>query len=244
VASARARRENGHDFLSRWTDLASSAHKLARQLELPLFAEQVVPHPAVAVASGYRRPQRPTRGRPDPIFCQLLKERCAIRDTQRKRVYAWEREVLGRLQDEPLLGQLPGMRRLSRQRARQAGLDYLNHLWRTYAPNFTPYYEGLPYLRIGFATGVRRGWGRRRTLYGAHAVPARHQIYCRIRSLRRATLVHEVCHLLAWGDGHGAAFCAALLVLWEREFGIEPEMGLRLAARMQVKVTTAPPKLQ
>jgi hypothetical protein len=212
---------------------------------LPLFTDlHVVPSPAIGVDPSLRRPARPTRGHPDPAFCQLLKERRATRDVQRKRVYAWEREVLGHLQDEPLLGLLPGVRRLSRQRARQAGLDYLNHLWRTYTPKFTPYYEGLPYLRIGFAAAVRRGWGRRRILYGAHAVPARHQIYCRIRSLRRTTLVHEVCHLLVWGDGHGPAFCAALLLLWEREFGIEPQVALNLAARMQVKVTTPLPQSQ
>jgi hypothetical protein len=225
-------------------DLAFSARKVATQLELPLFTETVVQRSALAVAPSVRRPERPPRGRPDPTFCALLKERCAIRDTQRKRVYAWEREVLGHLQDEPLLGQLPGIRRLSRERAREAGLDYLNHLWRTYTPKFTPYYEGLPYLRIGFATGVRRVWGRRRILYGAHAVPARHQIYCRIRSLRRATLVHEVCHLLVWGDSHGPAFCAALLVLWEREFGIDVGTALRVAARMHVTVATSSPKFQ
>jgi len=67
-------------------------------------------------------------------------------------------------------------------------------------------------------------------------VPLRHEIYCRLGSLRRTTFVHEVCHLFAWDEGHGPAFCAALVRVWEEEFGIDPRKALSLAARLQVAV--------
>jgi hypothetical protein len=177
---------------------------------------------------------RPRRGTPDTVFWQVLKACRERRDPQRRRVYAWERQTLGHLDDEPLLGEAD--RRITQQGARQAALIYLTHLWTTYATRFTPYYHGVPYLRVGFATARGRARPRRRAGYGAHAVPLRHEIYCRLGSLRRTTLVHEVCHLFAWGEGHGPAFCAALIRLWEQEFGVDPSRALSLAERMKVAV--------
>ena len=80
---------------------------------------------------------------------------------------------------------------------------------------------------------------RRRATFGAYAVPHRHAIYCRLASLRRTTFVHEVGHLFAWGDGHGPDFCATLVWLWEREFGIDPGVALALAGRLDVAVNHA-----
>jgi hypothetical protein len=173
----------------------------------------------------------------DTEFWQLLKARRKARDPQRRRVYAWEQETVGHLDDEPLLGEAD--RRITQPRARQAALIYLTHLWTTYAKQFRPYYCGVPYLRVGFATARGRSRPRRRAGYGAYAVPLRHEIYCRLGSLRRTTLVHEVCHLLVWSEGHGPAFCAALICLWEQEFGIDPSKALSLATRLQVLVDRA-----
>jgi hypothetical protein len=170
-------------------------------------------------------------------FWQVLKTHRKARDPQRRRVYAWEREAVGHLDHEPLLGQAD--RKITQRGARQAALVYLTHLWTTYAKRFTPYYCGVPYLRVGFATARGRSRPRRRAGYGAYAVPLRHEIYCRLGSLRRTTLVHEVCHLFAWGEGHGPAFCAALIRLWEEEFAIDARKALSLAARLQVAVDTS-----
>ena len=189
---------------------------------------------AVPVTPGAPRVLRPRRGACDPDLWQQLHARRTRGDPQRRRVYAWQREVLGELQAEALLGEQG--RRITQQGARAAALAYLTHLWTSYAPDFKPYYRGVPYLRVGFATGRR---ARRRATFGAYAVPHRHAIYCRLASLRRTTFVHEVGHLFAWGDGHGPDFCATLVQLWEREFGIDPCMALVVAGRLQVSVNRA-----
>ncbi len=175
---------------------------------------------------------RPRRGSFDLGLWHELHARRRRGDPQRRRVYAWQREVLGELQQEALLGEEG--RRITQQGARAAALAYLTHLWTTYAQEFKPYYRGVPYLRVGFATGRRPR--RRRATFGAYAVPHRHAIYCRLASLRRTTFVHEVGHLFAWGDGHGPDFCATLVWLWEREFGIDPGVALALAGRLDVAV--------
>jgi hypothetical protein len=181
------------------------------------------------------RPLRPRRGTVDTEFWQVLKARRKRRDPQRRRVYAWERETVGHLDHEPLLGEAAD-RKITQRGARQAALMYLTQLWTRYGECFTPYYRGVPYLRVGFATARGRSRPRRRAGYGAYAVPLRHEIYCRLGSLRRTTIVHEVCHLFAWEEGHGPAFCAALIRLWEQEFGIDPGRALSLATRLEVAV--------
>jgi hypothetical protein len=182
--------------------------------------------------------QKPRRGAFDAAFLQLLLATRAAGDSQRRRVYAWQRETLGELQHEALLGEGPG-RRITQRGARRAALAYLAHLWSTYAQSYAPYYCDVPYLRIGFATGLARPRRRTRLRYGAYAVPLRHAIYCRLASLRRSTLVHEVCHLLVWREGHGPRFCAALIALWELEFGIERSRSLASAARHGVTVDSS-----
>lgn len=177
---------------------------------------------------------RPSRGTLDAEFCRQLHSTRTKGDPQRQRVYAWERQTLGGLESEPLLGEVPN-RRITQPAAREAALIYLTHLWTTYARRFKPYYRGIPYLRVGFATS-RRGRRRKRARYGAYAVPHRHEIYCRLPSLRRSTFVHEVCHLFAWEDGHGPAFCATLVRLWKHEFGIDPQTALSLAERLRVAI--------
>ena len=181
---------------------------------------------------------RPRRGTVDTEFWQVLKARRERRDPQRRRVYAWEQETVGHLDHEPLLGETAD-RKITQHGARQAALIYLTHLWTTYAKRFAPYYGGVPYLRVGFATARGRSRPRRRGGYGAYAVPLRHEIYCRLGSLRRTTFVHEMCHLFAWREGHGPAFCATLIRVWEEEFGIDPERALSLAARQRVTVDLA-----
>jgi hypothetical protein len=171
----------------------------------------------------------------DTEFWQALKARRERRDPQRRRVYAWEQETVGHLDREALLGEAAG-RKITQHGAREAALIYLTHLWTTYAGRFAPYYRGVPYLRVGFATARGRTQPRRRAGYGAYAVPLRHEIYCRLGSLRRTTFVHEVCHLFAWTEGHGPAFCAALIRLWEEEFGIDRGRALSLAAQTRVTV--------
>lgn len=178
--------------------------------------------------------ERPPRGTINLEFCRVLKAKRGARDSQRRRVYAWEREVLGNLQSEGLLGEQAG-RRITQAGARTAGLGYLTHLWAAHARDFRPYYRGVPYLRVGFAAALHPG-RYRRAMRVAHAVPQRHSIYCRVESLRRTTLVHEVCHLLAWGDAHGPDYCAALVLRWEREFGIDRTHALAVAARFNVNV--------
>lgn len=175
---------------------------------------------------------RPPRGTFDLGLWHELHARRKRGDPQRRRVYLWQREVLGELQEEALLGEEG--RRITQQGARAAALAYLTHLWTAYAQEFRPFYRGVPYLRVGFATGRRPR--RRRATFGAYAVPHRHAIYCRLASLRRTTFVHEVGHLFAWGDGHGPDFCATLVWLWEREFGIDPGRALDLAQRLEVSV--------
>jgi hypothetical protein len=181
------------------------------------------------------RPLRPRRGTVDTDFLQVLKACRERRDPQRRRVYAWEQETVGYLDQEPLLGERAD-RRITQHSAREAALNYLTHLWTTYAKCFAPYYYGVPYLRVGFATARGRSRPRRRAAYGAYAVPLRHEIYCRLGSLRRATLVHEVCHLFAWREGHGSAFCATLIRVWENEFGIDRGRALSLAAGQRITV--------
>jgi len=181
---------------------------------------------------------RPRRGTVDTEFRQVLTSRRERRDPQRRRVYAWEQETVGHLDHEPLLGQTADCK-ITQHGARQAALTYLTHLWTTYAKRFAPYYRGVPYLRVGFATARGRSQPRRRAAYCAYAVPLRHEIYCRLGSLRRTTFVHEVCHLFAWGEGHGPAFCATLIRVWEQEFGIDPGKALSLAARQRVTVDLA-----
>ena len=120
---------------------------------------------------------RPRRGTVDTEFWQVLKARRERRDPQRRRVYAWEQETVGHLDHEPLLGETAD-RKITQHGARQAALAYLTHLWMSYAKRFAPYYCGVPYLRVGFATARGRSRPRRRAGYGAHAVPLRHEIYC------------------------------------------------------------------
>jgi hypothetical protein len=117
-----------------------------------------VPHKCVTFQSETlpaNRPMRPRRGTVDTEFWQILKACREGRDPQRRRVYAWERETVGHLDHEPLLGEAAD-RKITQQGARQAALGYLTHLWTTYAKRFTPYYWGVPYLRVGFAAGRGR----------------------------------------------------------------------------------------
>jgi hypothetical protein len=81
-------------------------------------------------------------------FWQVLKAHRKMRDRQRGRVYAWERETVGHLDHEPLLGEAAD-RKITQRGARQAALIYLTHLWVTYAKRYAPYYGGVPYLRVG-----------------------------------------------------------------------------------------------
>lgn len=185
---------------------------------------------------------RPPRGTVDLDFWGILKSRRDAGDPQRHRVYLWQQDVLGHLQPEPLLGE-GANHRLTQADARAAALGYLAHLWATHARDFRPYYPGIPYLRVGFATALRR-CRRRRAIRVAHAVPQRHAIYCRLESLNRTTLIHEVCHLLVWGGGHGPEYCAALVLLWEREFGIDRGHALALATRMNVQVAPLPASIE
>jgi hypothetical protein len=224
------------------------------QLQLDLKfdpAEQAkypIPRPVAAVpcaggsvqtdALPASRAMRPRRGTVDTEFREVLKARRQRRDPQRRRVYAWEQETVGHLDHEPLLGETAD-RKITQNGARKAALGYLTHLWTTYAKRFAPYYCGVPYLRVGFATARGKCRPRRRAGYGAYAVTLRHEIYCRLGSLRRTTLVHEVCHLFSWEEGHGPAFCVTLIRVWEQEFGIDPGRALSLAARQRVTVDLA-----
>jgi hypothetical protein len=146
-------------------------------------------------------------------------------DPQAKRVYAWQREVLGALRQEDWLGAAAD-HSVTKATARAGGLAYLNHLWSAHARTFLPYFTAPPHLRLGF-----RGRG------GANACAGTHTIYCNLESLRRVTLAHEVCHLFTWRDGgHGPQFCAALVYLWACEFGVDRARALTLAAHMGVEV--------
>ena len=64
---------------------------------------------------------RPLRGSVDMDFWQVLKAHRKARDPQRRRVYAWERETVGHLDLEPLLGEAVD-RKLTQRGARQAAL--------------------------------------------------------------------------------------------------------------------------
>jgi hypothetical protein len=168
--------------------------------------------------------ERPKRGQ---YFMELLRRTGEPKraDPQRQRVYAWEREVMGALYREDWLGAATD-HSVTKSAARAGALAYLNRLWSTHAHAFSPYFTGVPYLRLGF-----RGAG------GAHANACTHTIYCNLDSLRRVTLVHEVAHLFTWRDGgHGPQFCGALLALWEREFAIDRRAALAVAERIAVAV--------
>jgi hypothetical protein len=211
------------------------AEQSKSSIHLPVAAVRDACAAAQTEALPANRRIRPRRGTVDTEFWHILKARRKGGDPQRRRVYAWERETVGHLDHEALLGEQAD-RRITQRGARQAALVYLTQLWTRYAECFTPYYRGVPYLRVGFATARGRSRPRRRAGYGAYAVPLRHEIYCRLGSLRRTTFVHEVCHLFVWEEGHGPAFCAALIRLWELEFGIDPRRALSHAMRLKVAV--------
>jgi hypothetical protein len=82
---------------------------------------------------------RPRRGSFDPSFWQELHARRKRGDPQRRRVYAWQREALGALQEEALLGE--EARRISQPGARSRAP--ISRLWTTYAREFKPYYCGI-----------------------------------------------------------------------------------------------------
>ena len=222
------------EFLNRQLGLDLAARGAGSQVRA--MRRRQVPHHMPPAAT--REHARPPRGTIDLGFWHLLKARRARGDPQRRRVYLWQGEVLKHLQPEPLLGE-GANRRLTQANGRTAALGYLAHLWASYAKDFQPYYPGVPYLRVGFATALKRRL-RGRAIHMAHAVPQRHSIYCRVESLNRSTLLHEVCHLLVWGDGHGPDFCAALLLLWEREFAVDRTHALTLARRLDVQVASLP----
>jgi hypothetical protein len=168
------------------------------------------------------------------MFCTELRLRPGEQqrgDPQRRRVYAWEFEVLGgrehmfgRARNDGLIGPYSiADTRSVRAAARKAADAYLAHLWQRERRRATPFQA--------------RAVSRRPH---AHANSLRHEIYC-TSAVRRTTLVHEVAHLLTWRDGgHGPQFCGVLLTLWQREFGIDRARALSVAARMDVAIESVP----
>jgi hypothetical protein len=125
------------------------------------------------------------------------------------------------------LGHLCGEWASTRKAAHETAVTYLEYIWGKYSAEFSPLATRVPTLRLGF-----RGIGG-----GAHSNALLHEIYCNLCVLTRPTLVHEAGHLLTWRDsGHGPDFCAALIHMWEREFGIAREHALAVAARLGVAV--------
>lgn len=164
-----------------------------------------------------------------PELWNLSKE-----DPQRERAYRWEDTVLGEMEREKLLGTPPGERGVTKKEARSGAVGYLEHLWKSYSPLYKPYFIGVPYLRIGFPRELLSIGPRKRLK--AHARTQSHSIYCPLDMLYRRTMIHEVCHLLAWRDHHGPEFCAALVHLWEQEFGIRESRARWLALAHGVQI--------
>lgn len=180
--------------------------------------------------------ERPERGAFYFGIYREMKSLTVAGDPQRERVYAWEQEVHGELEREELLGTLPGCRGVSKQEARTGAVAYIEHLWNSYSPHFEPYFTGMPYLRIGFPRSLFSIAAAPRKRHAAHASVQKHSIYCKLDALTRSTIVHEVCHLLAWRDRHGPEFCRALVHLWEQEFKIHPTRSRMFAAKHGVQI--------
>jgi hypothetical protein len=182
--------------------------------------------------------ERPGRG----VYVLELRRRpgeARPADLQRQSVYQWEREVLGLpgREHDSLIGPYSAAdTRSVRADARKPADAYLVHLWQSYAADFAPFFTGVPRLRIGWCVCLRV---QTRSRAAAHASALRHEIYC-TSAVRRTTLVHEVAHLFTWNawqeGGHGPQFCAALVYLWEREFGIGREHAIAVAERMRVAI--------
>ena len=173
---------------------------------------------------------RPRRGYVYFELWQEIRKRATKDDPQRDAAYAWERAVLG---SDPITGWArrsllpPGAS--TQKVARRCALDYLEHLWSSYSSAFTPFFSGIPYLRIGSLTrDADRPWIARGTRVQGHARVQDHAIYLSTCGLYREVLAHEVCHLLAWRDRHGPDFCGALLHLWQHEFSVDRDHALAM----------------
>jgi hypothetical protein len=149
----------------------------------------------------------------------------------------------------------------TRKNAGAAARSYLADIWiRALAAGHTPFYAGVPSLRIGYAVSEKgRGFTpaqRNRAIRNgtgtvtvatrvAHARAPTHGIYCRLSALTRPTLIHEAAHLLTWADpNHGPQFWRVLIDLWQRELAIPAAAAIDLAAEHGVIVgpMTAAPK--
>jgi hypothetical protein len=187
------------------------------------------PAQARGVASAAGLHERPPRGQ---YFNELPHWGERPPDPQRLSVYRWQRDVVGKFQREHLIPDFVDS--ASGRRAARAPADaYLARVWRTHANLFRPFFTGVPALRIGWRTAMRpRSFGRSH----AHAALGSHTIYVQLGACTRATILHEIAHLLAWRDHHGPHFCRALLYLWEKEFGVDRAHARAEAARLGVQV--------
>lgn len=177
------------------------------------------------------RIERPLPGRYYPQIWRDLDQQIQRSDPQQQRVYEWQRGMIGRSRHL-----IDGA--CTQASMRREAVAYLEHLWSAYRGSFAPYFAGLPYLRLASLNRAESLAPSRRL--SGHASIYRHTIHLNTSGFYRETIVHEVCHLLAWRDCHGPQFCRALVHLWAGEFAIAPKAALDAAERRGIEVDLRP----
>jgi hypothetical protein len=151
------------------------------------------------------------------VLANVLRERSArYGDGRDAKVYAWEEHVWADagLNDSPLLSATEAQ-------------DYAAYLWTGYAPAYSPYFSGVPEIRV---------MGDAEAVGGARAQALHHRVLIDQPYLRRTWLAHELMHLLVPAEQHGRTWLAGIILLWESEFNVHRSRTLELALMRGVVV--------
>lgn len=144
------------------------------------------------------------------------------RDPQRSAVYQWEDWILSEAYVLPL-GSMRG-----------ETLNWARNVWQVALGHFAPECPRFPTIEISPRMGVERITfaadirairnGRPPRLRGSGGASGSASVFCHhiklSRWATRATLLHELAHLLTPKDAHGPRFCAALIYLYECHLGV------------------------
>jgi hypothetical protein len=133
------------------------------------------------------------------------------RDTQRSRVYAWERHASGGTLHVPTMQTL------------EEATEFLAPIWRAERGRYGRAKVPAPVIE-------RPSWGQRRAI--AHHD---HRITLPRASRNPWTILHEAAHRLTPGDGHGPRFVGVLIGLLARHHGQDAQALMASADAMGVK---------